>query len=656
MKINSKHTLCLALCLAATALLGASRAEAQDTWSSPFGGVRRLHRVTASQNINLLVIDLCAAGISARATQPNEGHQTVPSFAGAVGAQIAVNANFYNPGNWRQLDGVAVGNGMRWVSSDHNYTGPVGFGQGRVSIVAHSVIADPEAWMREVVSGHPTVVIAGATPDNSGDWALCPRNPRTAVGLSRDHRTLFLAAIDGRAPGRAGMTCNELGQFMLSVGAYDAVNLDGGGSTVLWMQGLGVVNRPSDGALRSPANHLAIYARGAGPAAHCPDAAPVCTRRCEGTNLVGADCSRGDCGAFGSDCVDDALGARCRFAFCPARGDADICFAGTHSGHCHDGALSMHVDCAVDAGRCVVMGGAGRCVGGVCPAAGNARVCVSDTQIGDCAAGRLTGMGNCAAFGARCVDDELGARCAFAFCPARGELDVCWGTTHTGHCRDGALISQGDCAPFAAVCSNAPATRGRCVSVFCTVDADTPPEARSACWLEPNKIAHCDAMGGFRLEDCPAGQQCSQVGSVRCIPAVCPAMGERSVCLNGTTLGRCSGGSVLDGEDCARRGGRCVQMGTEASCEYPADAAMVDSDAVVDAAQSTDGSGRLMDVSPRNDRGGVGPMDPMGCACRTQSVRSRRSPLPRVLFGLTVLLWLRRSRGGAKGRAKAHEG
>jgi hypothetical protein len=628
--------------LVASVVANTNIAHAQDTWSSPFAGVRRLHRVTPSQNINLLVIDLCAAGISARATQPNEGHQTVPSYAMAIGAQIAVNANFYNPANWRQLDGVAMGNAMRWPSSDHNYTGPVGFGQGRVSIVPHEVVAEPEPWMREVVSGHPTVVEAGRTPDNSGDWALCPRNPRTAVGLSRDHRTLFIAVVDGRAPGRAGMTCNELGQFMLSVGAFDAVNLDGGGSSVLWMQGAGVVNRPSDGALRLAANHLAIYARGAGAAAHCPDAAPVCTRRCEGSTLVSPDCSRGDCAAFGATCIDDAMGPRCRFAFCPAIGDAEVCFSGTHAGHCHNGALTMQTDCSTNGGRCAVMAGAGRCVGGVCPAAGNARVCVSDTQIGDCANGRLTGMGDCGAFGARCVDDELGARCVFIFCPARGEVDVCWASTHQGHCRDGALVTQGDCGAFAAFCSNAPGTQGRCVSAFCALDENTPPVARSSCWLEPNKIAHCDAMGGFRIEDCPAGQQCSQVGTTRCLPAVCPAMGSASVCLDAQTLGRCSAGSVLDGEDCGRRGGRCVVTGTQASCEYPDDAGALDvreQDATGDAMQAS------WDGGANRDAGDLRMTAVPGCACRVPSRFGLRSgPLRYMLVSVGVLLLVRRKR------------
>ena len=66
------------------------------------------------------------------------------------------------------------------------------------------------------------------------------------------------------------MTCDEMIALFTELGATDAVNLDGGGSSTMWVQGPGVVNVPSDGSQRVVANHLAIRATGSGPATHCP--------------------------------------------------------------------------------------------------------------------------------------------------------------------------------------------------------------------------------------------------------------------------------------------------------------------------------------------------------------------------------------------------
>jgi hypothetical protein len=71
------------------------------------------------------------------------------------------------------------------------------------------------------------------------------RNPRTLAGVRADGR-LLLVTIDGRRPGwSAGATLAEAARVMRSLGARDALNLDGGGSTAMAVRGR-VVNRPSD--------------------------------------------------------------------------------------------------------------------------------------------------------------------------------------------------------------------------------------------------------------------------------------------------------------------------------------------------------------------------------------------------------------------------
>jgi exopolysaccharide biosynthesis protein len=73
------------------------------------------------------------------------------------------------------------------------------------------------------------------------------RHPRTAIGFSRDTTQLLLLAVDGRSPKSAGLTLVELANLMRALGAWDAMNFDGGGSTTMVIGGA-IVNTPSDAA------------------------------------------------------------------------------------------------------------------------------------------------------------------------------------------------------------------------------------------------------------------------------------------------------------------------------------------------------------------------------------------------------------------------
>lgn len=83
---------------------------------------------------------------------------------------------------------------------------------------------------------------------------VASRNPRTLAGVRRDGRIL-LVTIDGRRPGwSAGATLPEAARVMRSLGARDALNLDGGGSTTMSVRGE-VVNVPSDPAGKRPVSN-----------------------------------------------------------------------------------------------------------------------------------------------------------------------------------------------------------------------------------------------------------------------------------------------------------------------------------------------------------------------------------------------------------------
>lgn len=90
------------------------------------------------------------------------------------------------------------------------------------------------------------------------------RHPRTAIGLTPDRQTLIIAVFDGRQPNWSiGLTLPELAAEMQRRGAYNALNLDGGGSSAFIFfdeKGRIITNQPSDPghAFRPVATHLGV--------------------------------------------------------------------------------------------------------------------------------------------------------------------------------------------------------------------------------------------------------------------------------------------------------------------------------------------------------------------------------------------------------------
>ena len=85
------------------------------------------------------------------------------------------------------------------------------------------------------------------------------REPRTAVGLTKDNKLIILT-VDGRQPGKSiGFTGSELADYMMGLGVQQAAFLDGGGSTTMWVNGK-VVNTPSfRGEERKVGNAIGIF-------------------------------------------------------------------------------------------------------------------------------------------------------------------------------------------------------------------------------------------------------------------------------------------------------------------------------------------------------------------------------------------------------------
>ena len=177
------------------------------------------------------------------------------SQATALGAVAAINAAYYGGtthDGFVRVDGAVKVAGGRSCSAF--------FADGAFVIddnvpAIHSVNGNAGAEAlpsKNVVGSGPLLMLNGTVQNvnNTSDHNTTS-HPRTAIGVTRDGRVLF-ATVDGRFPGLAvGMSSELLARYMKLLGAYSALNLDGGGSTTMWIKGKGVVNHTSQGGTSS---------------------------------------------------------------------------------------------------------------------------------------------------------------------------------------------------------------------------------------------------------------------------------------------------------------------------------------------------------------------------------------------------------------------
>ena len=163
----------------------------------------------------------------------------------------------FRPDLWALVEGPAVTDGKIWSTCT----------DARPSLVVHknrSVtiqnLTHPNADDWEVIGGNTMLVRDGiAVPHQNR-----AHHPRTAAGLDAAGTKLILLVVDGRKPGVAvGMSYDELAAEMLRLGCRQAVNLDGGGSSVMAIRNpitgkFHILNEPTDGHERPVADVLGI--------------------------------------------------------------------------------------------------------------------------------------------------------------------------------------------------------------------------------------------------------------------------------------------------------------------------------------------------------------------------------------------------------------
>lgn len=163
-----------------------------------------------------------------------------------------------NPGEWIE-EGEAMHRTMTVIATgDTSPTYSLGWSsvlESRWGLGLH--VGDQVTWtqhlgapgVRHIVSGATGLLISGENivnplemrPEASHgpDAWYVRRNPRTALGASADGKTAYLVAVEGRVPGSKGLRLHELATMLKEYGVSEAENMDGGGSTMMWVRGLG---------------------------------------------------------------------------------------------------------------------------------------------------------------------------------------------------------------------------------------------------------------------------------------------------------------------------------------------------------------------------------------------------------------------------------
>lgn len=213
--------------------------------------------------------DACYSALAVKGFAGAEGREKTSTLLARLDDTVdvvgGVNGDFFAPSGVPTNAHVARGRALTPPSTRPVLTFDSAGAPRITTFVAGAAVGDT---VLEAVGGRPALArdsgIVSAVDTEGGPGFATGRHPRTAVGIARGGKWLLLAVVDGRQkPYSDGMTLRELATLMLALGARDAINLDGGGSTTLVVAdsagALRVANRPSDATgERAVGNALAI--------------------------------------------------------------------------------------------------------------------------------------------------------------------------------------------------------------------------------------------------------------------------------------------------------------------------------------------------------------------------------------------------------------
>jgi hypothetical protein len=254
-----------------------------------FGGIdySRMAPVAEDQlqAIHVLRIDLRQPGIALEVTAGDRSAgrefraQTTSEFLARRGMNAAINGGFFAPFKGGSLGGedyypragdpvdalglsMHAGNVDSAPEPDRKIDGTICIRKPAKVSIERGQRCPPGT--DEALAAGPLLLKEGSLQSHT--LSLTARHPRTAFGLSADGNTAWMVVVDGRQPlSSAGATLPEMAEIFRRLGAADALNLDGGGSSAMVIAAEGgprVLNSPIHvgipGVERPSANHLGV--------------------------------------------------------------------------------------------------------------------------------------------------------------------------------------------------------------------------------------------------------------------------------------------------------------------------------------------------------------------------------------------------------------
>jgi hypothetical protein len=237
---------------------------------------------SAGQKINVYAVraEYTRCELALRSSPPHScqaGYVTTLDYGQNSGALVALNGDFGSgscSGSDSQANGLYI-HGYDKISDDTEGESFFAFNPADKKLVfdpyPSKVSAIPDSW-KYAVGGRPSLVEKGANVAPTEDDPRCPtsmipctRHARSAIGRAAGQPGyVFLVVAEGddihHGDGVFGMRLREMGSLLRAMGARDAFNLDGGGSSGLFVRGRGVVNELEDpGPARHLVNHIGVF-------------------------------------------------------------------------------------------------------------------------------------------------------------------------------------------------------------------------------------------------------------------------------------------------------------------------------------------------------------------------------------------------------------
>ena len=219
--------------------------EVESGWRALTDGVDYFHGKVSSPRIEFwaLRVDLNAPGLN---IVINNDTNTVSNFVRSNNLIAGINASPYDEN--RKNMGLVISEGALLNNLVSRYDALVFFKDGQTTraVIVSQADIFTTANIDNAVGGYHRILADGQPAQrtfNEGT-ASAQRHPRSAAGISSNGGTLYLLVIDGRRPGSIGATELETAQLLRSLGSYNGLNLDGGGSSAFAI-------RNSDGTVKT---------------------------------------------------------------------------------------------------------------------------------------------------------------------------------------------------------------------------------------------------------------------------------------------------------------------------------------------------------------------------------------------------------------------